>query len=83
MASEEYSRKDLCEVSINSSTNKITRWKQENTREDKIKFNLEPLNETKKKLRPCLHGVGDPGLVGKVSFVLCLPERENKRNQPR
>ena len=33
-------------------------------------------------LRPCLHGVGDPGLVGKVSFVLCPPERENKRNQP-
>ena len=33
-------------------------------------------------LRPCLHGVGDPGLVGQVSFVLCPPERENKRNQP-
>ena len=33
-------------------------------------------------LRPCLHGVGDPGLVGWVSFVLCPPERENKRNQP-
>ena len=22
-------------------------------------------------LRPCLHGMGDPGLVGQVSFVLC------------
>ena len=33
-------------------------------------------------LRPCLHGVGDPGLVGWVSFVLCPLERENKRNQP-
>ena len=31
-------------------------------------------------VRPCLHGVGDPGLVGQVSFVLCPPERENKRN---
>ena len=30
-------------------------------------------------LRPCLQGVGDPGLVGYVSFVLLL-ERENKRN---
>ena len=26
-------------------------------------------------LRACLHGVGDPGLVGQVSFVLCPPER--------
>ena len=33
-------------------------------------------------LRPCLHGVGDLGLVEYVSFVLCPPERENKRNQP-
>jgi len=33
-------------------------------------------------LRACLHGVGDPGLVGEVSFVYCPPERENKRNQP-
>ena len=32
--------------------------------------------------RACLHGVGDPGLVGYVSFVLCPPERENKRNLP-
>ena len=29
-----------------------------------------------------MQGVGDPGLVGYVSFVLCLLERENKRNQP-
>ena len=34
------------------------------------------------RLRPCLRGVEDPVLVGWVSFVLCPPERENKRNQP-
>ena len=39
-----------------------------------------PLNTGKNtELRPCLHGVGDPGLVG---YVLCPPERENKRKQP-
>ena len=32
-------------------------------------------------IRACLHGVGDPGLVWLVSFVLCPTERENKRNQ--
>ena len=30
-------------------------------------------------LRACLNGVGDPGLVGLVSFVLCPPERENNK----
>ena len=31
-------------------------------------------------LRPCLHGVGDPGLVGLVSFVFTLWGTKNKRN---
>ena len=30
----------------------------------------------------CLHGVGDPGLVGLVSFVLTLWGTQNKRNLP-
>ena len=33
-------------------------------------------------LRPCLHGVGDPGLVGLVSFVFTLWGTQNKRNLP-
>ena len=33
-------------------------------------------------LRACLHGVGDPGLVGLVSFVFTLWGTQNKRNQP-
>ena len=31
-------------------------------------------------LGPCLHGVGDPGLVGLVSFVFTLWGTQNKRN---
>ena len=31
-------------------------------------------------LRACLHGVGDPGLVGLVSFVFTLWGTQNKRN---
>ena len=31
-------------------------------------------------LRACLHGVGDPGLVGLVSFVFTLWRTQNKRN---
>ena len=34
------------------------------------------------KLRACLHGVGDPGLVGLVSFVFTLCGTQNKRNLP-
>ena len=30
-------------------------------------------------LRPCLHGVGDPGVVGFVSFVFTLWGTQNKR----
>ena len=30
----------------------------------------------------CLHGVGDPGLVGLVSFVFTLWRTENKINLP-
>ena len=30
----------------------------------------------------CLHGVGDPGLVGLVSFVFTLWGTQNKRNLP-
>ena len=33
-------------------------------------------------LRACLHGVGDPGLVGLVSFVFTLRGTQNKRNLP-
>ena len=33
-------------------------------------------------LRPCLHGMGDPGLVGLVSFVFTLWGTQNKRNLP-
>ena len=32
--------------------------------------------------RPRLHGVGDPGLVGLVSFVFTLWRTQNKRNLP-
>ena len=32
--------------------------------------------------RACLHGVGDPGLVGLVSFVFTLRGTQNKRNLP-
>ena len=31
------------------------------------------VSSTKSPLRPCLHGVGDPDLVGLVSFVFTLP----------
>ena len=31
-----------------------------------------PSPPCKQGLRPCLHGVGDPGLVGLVSFVFTL-----------
>ena len=34
------------------------------------------------RLRACLHGVGDPGLVGLVSFVFTLWGTQNKRNLP-
>ena len=34
------------------------------------------------ELRPCLRGVGDPGLVGLVSFVYTLWGTQNKRNLP-
>ena len=33
-------------------------------------------------LKACLHGVGDPGLVGLVSFVFPLWRKQNKRNLP-
>ena len=33
-------------------------------------------------VRACLHGVGDPGLVGLVSFVLTLWGTQNKRDLP-
>ena len=33
-------------------------------------------------VRPCLHGVGDPSLVGQVSFVFTLWRTQNKRNLP-
>ena len=33
-------------------------------------------------VRACLHGVGDPGLVGLVSFVFMLWRIQNKRKLP-
>ena len=36
----------------------------------------------RKSLRACLHGVGNPGLVGLVSFVFTLWGTQNKRNLP-
>ena len=41
-----------------------------------------PSPPCKQGLRPCLHGVGDPGLVGLVSFVFTLWGAQNKRNLP-
>ena len=38
--------------------------------------------ETTRVLDPVYMEMGDPGLVGKVSFVLCPPQRENKRDLP-
>ena len=35
-----------------------------------------------RSFRACLHGVGDPGLVGLVSFVSTLWGTQNKRNLP-
>ena len=40
------------------------------------------LSTKKTRLRACLHGVGDPGLVGLVSFVFTLWGTQNKRNLP-
>ena len=34
------------------------------------------------RVRACLHGVGDPGLLGLVSFVFTLWGTQNKRNLP-
>ena len=33
-------------------------------------------------LRACLHGVGDPGLVGLVSFVFKLDLGDTKQKKP-
>ena len=41
-----------------------------------------PETDGKGKVRACLHGVGDPGLVGLVSFVFTLWGTQNKRNLP-
>ena len=46
-------------------------------------YNTRPVSLTiKVLLRACLHGVGDPGLVGLVSFVVTLWGTQNKRNLP-
>ena len=50
---------------------------------DRNKRQIAPTKlQAKKILRPCLHGVGDPGLVGLVSFVFTLWGTQNKRNLP-
>ena len=47
-------------------------------------FTLEETKETwgKQVLRPCLHGVGDPGLVGLVSFFHALGDTKPKETYP-
>ena len=40
------------------------------------------INSEIRNLRACLHGVGDPVLVGLVSFVFTLWGTQNKRNLP-
>ena len=41
-----------------------------------------PGSATALLLRACLHGVGDPGLVGLVSFVFTPLGTQNKTNLP-
>ena len=55
--------------------------------EEMLESSLKNLHEDPGKscimiLRVCLHGVGDPGLVGLVSFVFTLLGTQNKRNLP-
>ena len=38
--------------------------------------------QTESRFRPCLHGVGDPGLVGFVYFVLKLDLGDTKQKKP-
>ena len=45
-------------------------------------FIVESLERITFSVRACLHGVGDPGLVGLVSFVFTLWGTQNKRNLP-
>ena len=40
------------------------------------------LGSEEKSLRACLHGVGDPGLVGLVSFVFTLWGHKTKETYP-
>ena len=40
------------------------------------------MNVILKTFRACLHGVGEPGLVGLVSFVFTLCGTQDKRNLP-
>ena len=53
-----------------------------------LSLNVRGLRNTNKRraifsyLRACLHGVGDPGLGGLVSFVFTLWRTQNKRNLP-
>ena len=44
-----------------------------------VKLSKKNNKQTKKAY---VHEVGDPGLEGYFSFVLCPTERENKKNQP-
>ena len=46
------------------------------------KTSLKKIICTASNLRACLHGVGDPGLVGLVSFVFTLWWTQNKGNLP-
>ena len=40
------------------------------------------VGEEENRLKACLHGVGDPGLLGLVSFVFTRWGTQNKRNLP-
>ena len=54
----------------------------QSSRKEKESFCLVFPSLTKREIRACLHGVGDPGLVGLVAFVFTLWGTQNKRNVP-
>ena len=50
--------------------------------ESDCEFKLGLFSFREKHLRPCLHGVGDPGLVGLVSFVSRSGGHKTKETYP-
>ena len=57
-------------------------FKQLNWKDLSTQFQIQKALMVHKSLRACLHGVGDPGVVGLVSFVFTLWGTQNKRNLP-